>query len=103
MEKPTVQQIAEFAASKKYDGFDSEAFWAFHESRGWTVGRYPMRSWKGAIITWWQRDHRFPLTTRPIVKTVFEHPEGWQPQSDAELARQGVDLEALRKARESEK
>ena len=36
--------------------FDPEAFVAFYESKGWMVGRNPMKSWPAACATWQKRE-----------------------------------------------
>lgn len=50
---PTLQEITEYLKVSGKDAFvDAEAFHAFYESKGWLVGRVPMKSWKAAIVTW---------------------------------------------------
>lgn len=49
--KPTVQEVSSYCAERK-NNVDAEAFWNFYESKGWKVGKNPMKSWKAAIVTW---------------------------------------------------
>ena len=35
---------------------DPERFVNFYASKGWKVGRDPMKDWKAAVRTWEQRD-----------------------------------------------
>lgn len=49
--KPTVQEIQEFCLSRKND-VDPVKFFNFYESKGWMVGKNPMKNWKSAVITW---------------------------------------------------
>lgn len=56
---PTLQEVHDFCAEKGYT-FDPEAFWSFYESKGWKVGRNPMKSWKAACVTWQKRQHEQP-------------------------------------------
>lgn len=51
---PSVEEVREYIAEKGYR-FDAESFVAFYESKGWKVGREPMRSWKAACTTWEKR------------------------------------------------
>ena len=51
---PTVEEVAAYCAEKGYD-VDAERFVAFYESKGWKVGRNPMKSWKAACTTWHKR------------------------------------------------
>lgn len=52
---PTLAQVREYCAEKGYT-FDPEAFFAFYESKGWKVGRNPMKSWTAACVTWQKRE-----------------------------------------------
>ena len=52
---PTLEQVREHCSDKGYT-FDPEAFYAFYESKGWKVGRNPMKSWTAACVTWQKRE-----------------------------------------------
>lgn len=52
---PTVDEVREHCLERGYT-FDPEAFVAFYESKGWKVGRNPMRSWHAACVTWQKRE-----------------------------------------------
>ena len=56
--KPTVEEVAAYAAEKGYRGFDAERFWNFYESKGWMVGKNKMTNWKSAVSNWAGRDER---------------------------------------------
>ena len=49
--KPTLEELEKYIIEKGYH-FDAETFIAFYESNGWKVGKNPMKSWKGACVTW---------------------------------------------------
>ena len=51
---PSVDEVREYCSEKGYT-FDPEAFVAFYESKGWKVGRNPMKSWQAACTTWQKR------------------------------------------------
>ena len=51
---PTVDEVREYCRSRS-NGIDPEAFVAFYASKGWKVGRSPMKDWKQAVITWEKR------------------------------------------------
>lgn len=51
---PSVDEVRAHCAEKGYT-FDPEAFVAFYESKGWKVGRNPMKSWQAACTTWQKR------------------------------------------------
>lgn len=56
--KPTVEEVAAYAAEKGYRGFDAGRFWNFYESKGWMVGRNKMTNWRSAVSNWAGRDER---------------------------------------------
>jgi hypothetical protein len=49
--KPTVEEIKAYC-DERNNSIDSLAFWNFYESKGWQVGRTPMKDWKAAVVTW---------------------------------------------------
>ena len=49
--KPTLEEVTAYCKERN-NGIDAEAFIAFYESKGWLIGKVPMKSWKSAIITW---------------------------------------------------
>ena len=51
---PTPEEVDAYIAERGYSGFDGEQFCAFYASKGWRVGREPMRSWRHAVVTWWK-------------------------------------------------
>lgn len=58
---PTLAQVREHCSDKGYT-FDPEAFYAFYESKGWKVGRNPMKSWTAACVTWQKREGKAEVT-----------------------------------------
>lgn len=52
---PTLAELQEYVLEKGYH-FSAEAFHAFYNSKGWLVGKSPMRSWKSACVTWESRE-----------------------------------------------
>ena len=74
--KPSVSEVAEYCRERN-NGIDPEEFVAFYESKGWMVGRSPMKDWKSAIITWEKakkketRQRKISPITRS--ESVFEH------------------------------
>lgn len=54
---PTVEEVAEYCRHRG-NGLDPQVFVDFYESKGWVVGRSPMRDWHAAVRTWEKRDQR---------------------------------------------
>ena len=50
--KPTVDDVSAYIAEKGYRGVDARRFCDYYESKGWVVGKSPMKDWKAAVRTW---------------------------------------------------
>lgn len=49
--KPTVQEIADYSKSIGFN-LEAEKFFDYYESKGWLIGKSPMKDWKAAIRNW---------------------------------------------------
>lgn len=49
--KPTVGQIQAYC-KERGNSIDAQYFFDYYESKGWLVGRTPMKSWQAAVRTW---------------------------------------------------
>lgn len=49
--KPTIEEIRAYC-SERNNTVDAESFYDFYESKGWVVGKSPMKDWKSAVRTW---------------------------------------------------
>lgn len=70
--KPTLDEVREYCHSRK-NNVDPEQFLNFYESKGWVVGKSPMKDWRAAVRTWEKREtprRRSPLTRS---ESVLEH------------------------------
>ena len=54
---PTVDEVKAYAIEKGYAGFDAERFVDYYASKGWLVGRSPMKDWRAAVRGWVSRDN----------------------------------------------
>lgn len=48
---PTPEEVAAYA-EERGERIDAHRFCDYHASRGWVVGRNPMRDWRAAVRTW---------------------------------------------------
>jgi hypothetical protein len=48
---PTLDQVSEYCLERK-NQVQPQAFIDFYASKGWVVGRSPMKDWKAAVRTW---------------------------------------------------
>ena len=74
-QKPTIEEIRQYCQESRLD-VDAEQFFLFYESKGWVIGKSPMKSWKAAVCTWARRQKETPQRKRsPLTKSesVFEH------------------------------
>ena len=49
--KPTLEEIKSYFAEKGYEE-ESERFYDFYSSKGWMVGKNPMKDWRAAVRNW---------------------------------------------------
>lgn len=48
---PTVEEVKAYCKERN-NSVDAERFVSFYESKGWVVGKSPMRDWKAAVRNW---------------------------------------------------
>ena len=48
---PTIDAVALYCAQRR-NGIDAEAFVNHYTSKGWVVGKSPMKDWQAAVRTW---------------------------------------------------
>lgn len=72
--KPSLDDIRAYCISRG-NNVDPEQFLNFYESKGWMVGKTPMRDWRAAIRTWEKRENDSPRRRSPMTRSesVFEH------------------------------
>ena len=73
-QKPTLAEVSEYCR-ERMNSIDPEEFFAFYESKGWMVGKSPMKDWKAAVITWEKSAKKKSTGQRQPRRreTVFEH------------------------------
>jgi hypothetical protein len=49
--KPKVNEIKDYC-DERNNGLDAEKFFDYYESKGWLVGKSPMKDWKACVRTW---------------------------------------------------
>lgn len=53
--KPTLEQVTEYC-KERANGIQPQLFIDFYESKGWKVGKTPMKDWKACVRTWENKD-----------------------------------------------
>lgn len=57
---PTMDEIQAYAEEKGFAGFNAGRFMDYYASKGWLVGKTPMKDWKAALRGWVARDREQP-------------------------------------------
>jgi hypothetical protein len=52
-----VDEVAAYC-EERGNGIDAQSFVDFYASKGWVVGKSPMKDWKAAVRTWERSDSR---------------------------------------------
>lgn len=72
-QKPSIEEIRQYCSSRN-NRVDPEQFFNFYESKGWTIGKSPMKDWKAAVRTWEKREKEIPQRKREFRReSVLEH------------------------------
>ena len=67
---PTVEEVSAYC-QERGNTIDPEAFVAFYDSKGWKVGKNPMKNWKSAVITWEKRQDKTKVRPERITENPF--------------------------------
>lgn len=54
---PSLDEVKAYC-EERHNNIDPETFIAFYASKGWKIGKNPMKDWKSAVITWEKRDRK---------------------------------------------
>lgn len=72
-QKPSLDEIRDYCLSRS-NSVDPEQFYNFYESKGWMVGKTPMKDWKASVRTWEKREKDVPKKKGSSRKeSVLEH------------------------------
>lgn len=87
--KPTAAEVEAYAKDKGYQ-FDAEKFVDFYESKGWLVGKSPMKDWRAAVRTWKRNGYGTAFGPTGYITPVHPKPSppSAQEQEQSEEDRQ---------------
>ena len=54
--KPTLEEVQAYCRERN-NNVNPEQFIAYYEANGWKVGRNPMKNWRAAIVSTWERNN----------------------------------------------
>ena len=66
--KPTIEELEDYKKEKELI-IDTEYFLDFYESKGWKVGKNPMKDWKAAVRNW-ARNNKTTKPNRQDIKDI---------------------------------
>ena len=62
---PTPEEVQAYCDERK-NGISGQQFCDFYSSKGWKIGKEPMKDWKAAVRTWeMRRKSQSPPITQP--------------------------------------
>lgn len=96
-QKPTIEEIEAYC-KERANGIDAESFFDFYESKGWLVGKTPMKDWKAAVRTW----ERSRNSQSPQEQRSQEAGSDYQRQKDIEFYNARLKEERLQKEKEDQ-
>ncbi len=77
--KPTIDEVRAYCYEHGYD-IDAEYFVAYYESKGWLVGKTPMKSWQACVVTWVKKRQESGGLFYTPTKPERVYPGGIKPQ-----------------------
>ena len=84
--KPTIEEVKEYSKSKNLN-LDAEDFWNYYESKGWVVGKTPMKNWHSAASRWARNQKEFKNTSSSQKKYVSKDYDPEANNWDAETIK----------------
>ena len=69
--KPSVEEVAAYCRERG-NAVDPEGFFDFYESKGWRIGKEPMKDWKAAVRTWEKRNGGSGVKKPSVMDQVAE-------------------------------
>ncbi len=80
--KPTLQEVTDHCLKIKAS-IDPEKFIAYYDSKGWVVGKSPMKNWKAAIRTWEIKRKNYSAVEKPEAPLTDIHKIGFVLQGES--------------------
>lgn len=71
-QKPTIEEIKSYCLERK-NSINPSQFFDYYESKGWLIGKNPMKDWKAAIRTWEQNKNKYNNNTTTEQEGEFDY------------------------------
>ena len=79
-QRPTLEEVKSYCRERN-NRVDPQMFIDFYESKGWMVGKNPMKDWKACVRTWEQSDKQRTTVNNPS-KILDERPDSADDYAD---------------------
>ena len=77
---PTIEMVRDYCKEKGYH-VDPEIFMAYYDSKGWVVGKEPMKSWTRAVAYWEHLDKKRAAEAKERQRRYRQHSYGTKTDS----------------------
>ncbi len=67
---PTLEEVKAYCLERR-NGIDPQRFISSYESKGWMVGKSPMKDWKAAVRTWERSGYNTPQKAKSITSPDY--------------------------------
>lgn len=106
--KPSVDEINAYC-SERVNGIDGQRFYDYYETKGWKIGKNPMKDWKAAVRTWERKSRNdISLDNLNIIAEILKYlnnktNSNYTTRNDdgnvkmAELIKKGYSVEDFKK------
>ena len=89
--RPTVEEVRAYCQERK-NKVDPEQFVDFYASKGWMIGKNPMKDWKAAVRTWERSEAK---GGRTMSKKWQDHYNTWHPECERNGKSSAAKLEDI--------
>lgn len=70
--KPTIEEIKSYC-SERNNSINPIQFFDYYESKGWLIGKNPMKDWKACVRTWEQNKNKYNNNTTTEQEGTFDY------------------------------
>ena len=79
---PTVEEVAAYCRERG-NNIDAETFVNFYQSKGWLIGKSPVKDWKACVRTWERNRNTITATGKAVNAQLYEQRNYEDEQADA--------------------
>jgi predicted phage replisome organizer len=80
--KPTVDEVRGYLKERGITSFKADAFIDYYESKGWMIGKNPMKDWRAAVRTWERNANEKTPMSKPVIDLPVEKRDWYVPEEE---------------------